>query len=123
LDLSTVHLPNTLRRFGTRDGDPLAWGGAVVVATDYGFLLWVPDEPLVSAQAEEQDLPDVVLKIQLFARRHGCDYVLFDADGPTCDGLDTWEEAAEPLSAAEIAEEKNILRGEEEMQNSPRRRS
>lgn len=53
---------------------------------EHGFLLWVPDSP---EQAEGTHA--AVLKIQLFARKHGCDYVLLDSDGPEEVELSTFD--------------------------------
>lgn len=39
-----------------------------------------------------QLVPEVVLNIQRHARRHGCDYVLIDRDGPIDDDLDVFYE-------------------------------
>lgn len=84
--LSTAHLSSELR-----EGNKASWEAAVVYPLEYGFLLWVPDDPQESAQAMEDDVPDVILRIQLKARALGCDYVLFDSDGPELDGLETFE--------------------------------
>jgi hypothetical protein len=93
LDLSTAHLPAALREYGTREGVALAWGDpAVVTVTDFGFWLWVPDDPQDSAEAGEEAIAPAVLAIQLYARKHDCDYVLFDADGETNDDLPVFED-------------------------------
>lgn len=94
LDLSTVHLTEEQRLFGDRDGDRASWGSAVVDVREYGFLLWVPDDPKDSAESTEEGVPDNVLAIQLYARKHGCDYVLFDADADVDEALAVFEERA-----------------------------
>lgn len=86
LTLSTAHTPvgpwwqdtNACTSVLDRDGE------------DFGVWLWVPDDPRASAAAMgEEDAPaEWLLAIQLFARELGCDYVLFDPDGPEEDGLD-----------------------------------
>jgi hypothetical protein len=86
LDLSTAHLPEHLG-CGGLDTAP----GVVAHRTECGWLLWVPDDPDESATAILDTVPGVVLAIQRYARRHGCDYVLFDADADRVDDLPTWD--------------------------------
>lgn len=85
LDLSTQHLPAGLGFDGLGGAE-----GVTAFELPHGWLMWVPDDPHDQPRWRGQ-VPDVVLAIQLFARRHGCDYVLFDTDGPTVDDLPTWE--------------------------------
>lgn len=86
LDLSTAHLPEHL---GSKPG--LAAHRAIIAdARACGWLLWVPDDPDVDA-AEAGGVPEEVLVVQRYARRLGCDYVLFDADGPVNPELPAWE--------------------------------
>src|SRR5581483_5412452 len=87
LNLSTAHLPPDL---GSPGGLDTALG-VIAHATETGFLLWVPDDPDDSAQATDDPVPDVVLAIQRYARRLGCDYVLFDADADQVGDLPTWD--------------------------------
>ncbi len=97
LDVSTSHLPEHL-------GSDVEAGLngcqlAVCYRLDYGWLMWVPSDPEDSAYSTlgEPDDPDwddderIVLAIHKFARALDCDYVLFDSDGLTVDGLPTWE--------------------------------
>lgn len=51
----------------------------------------MPDDPDESAAAMRDTVPGVVLDIQRYVRRHGCDYVLFDADAVRVDDLPTWD--------------------------------
>lgn len=83
LDLSTAHLPESL---GT---DLTAEYGVTAYRTEYGFLMWVPDDP--SEVNDDASVPSEVLIIQKYARALGCDYVLFDRDGPINPNLPTWE--------------------------------
>jgi hypothetical protein len=94
LDLSTAHLTEEQRLFGDRDGDRASWGDAIVDVRDYGFLLWVPDDPMESAAVTEDGIPENLLAVQLYARKHDCDYVLFDADAEVDDDLPVFEERA-----------------------------
>lgn len=89
LDLSTMHLtPEVLE-------DLTGFDGVVAYTLDIGYLLWVPEDPEDHAadygDEEECDgVPDHVLAIQLYARRHGADYVLLDRDGPKNEELPTF---------------------------------
>jgi len=86
LDLSTAHLPEHL---GT--GGLATTPGVIAHPTDCGWLMWVPDDPDESATAMSDTVPAVVLAIQRYARIHGCDYVLFDADAARIDDLPAWD--------------------------------
>ena len=86
LDLSTAHCPPAIR-------DNLAeTPGIVTCPHEYGFLLWVPDDPEENAKGDVEMPPAEMLLVQLYARRHDCDYVLFDADGPENDELALYED-------------------------------
>ena len=87
-----MHLTSEQREYGGRDGDASAWGGAIVEVHEYGFWMWVPDDPKESSLAMEEGVPENLLSVQLYARRHGCAYVLFDADGPLNRDLEAFEE-------------------------------
>lgn len=96
LDLSTAHLTPEMREelplYG-RDGGAPSWGGAAgVYPTEHGALVWVPDDPEESAANSDEALPLELIVIQKHARRYGCDYILFDADGPMDPGLDVFDD-------------------------------
>lgn len=82
LDLSTAHLTPAQREYSDRSESVLraAWGSAVVDATKDGYWMWVHEHPKKHAACTEEGLPDNLMAIQLHARAHGCDYVLFDRD-------------------------------------------
>ena len=85
LDLSTAHLPEHLgQSLHTADG-------VSAYRMIYGFLMWVPDDPQKTAEAEIDGVPPEVLAVQLHARRLDCDYVLFDAGGDVDPDLPTWD--------------------------------
>lgn len=92
LDLSTAHLRPD-RRYSYEGS--AAWGGAVVHQITYGFLMWVPDDPVESAKGASDPVPSELLVIQGYARRKGCDYVLFDADAEVNDELRTFDDDAD----------------------------
>ena len=89
LDLSTAHLPE---RF-FEDGSCLTGR----YQHDVGMLLWVPDDPTEHVREhgdDPQDCDDAapeVLAVRLYARSLGCDYILFDADGPEDPNLPVFE--------------------------------
>lgn len=86
LDLSTAHLPEKVMT-GLNSYESI-----VAYPTEQGALMWVPDDidSLVEVEGLEPPPPEV-LAIWRFAGELGCDYVLFDADAGTVDGLPTWE--------------------------------
>lgn len=78
LMLSTGHLP-------ARWFQPTASMPSASSVTRHGMLLWVPDQPDEHARHYDGDDPDGdldVLALRRFARAHGCDWILLDADGP-----------------------------------------
>lgn len=79
LDLSTAYLPGRFWKVAADDWSDV-WV-TVAYPTRYGALLWVPDDPDESSLAQEEPTPAEVLRVQLYARRLGCDYVLLDSDG------------------------------------------
>jgi hypothetical protein len=100
LDLSITHLTPALarNRHTAQAGD--VWLGAVDGVTayqvEYGWLMWVPDDPETHASdydypRDGHPFPEVVLTIQRYARDLGCDYVLFDADAEALPDLPTFE--------------------------------
>jgi len=85
LDLSTAHLPEHLGSHGLSTHD-----GVIAYELPHGWLMWVPPDPPTHA-ADYPDVPPEVLAIQRYARRLGCDFVLFDADAEQVDDLPTWD--------------------------------
>lgn len=86
LDLSTAHLPP---RF-FEDGATLTGRHP----TEHGMLLWVPESAdeirKVGASDDCDDAAPEVVAVRLYARALGCDYILFDGDGPVADELPTF---------------------------------
>lgn len=100
LDLSTAHLPESLMNGPI--GPLNSIEGVIAYAHgEYGFLLWVPDDPQEHADdypnpadddvCSDEGVPAEVLAVQLYARGLGCDYVLFDRDADTNADLPTWD--------------------------------
>jgi hypothetical protein len=91
LVLSTSHLPE---QYGSvfRGVNPLGSADGVIAhKLTYGFLMWVPDDPVESSGAMTEEVPPEILAVQIYARSLRCDYVMFDSDGDTVDDLPTWE--------------------------------
>lgn len=85
LDLSTAHLPEDLGTSGLSSLD-----GVVAYPLDFGWLLWVPEDPDADNGEYDHTIPATVLAIQRYARSHQCDYVLIDRDGPHNPDLPQW---------------------------------
>lgn len=86
LDLSIRHLPERLR-------DRLDSTSVVAYRMTYGWLMWLPDEPGEHSrhtEGTEDAVSGEVLAVQRYARSLGCDYVLFDGDGPVDENLPTF---------------------------------
>lgn len=93
LDLSTAHLPEAVINSLTGVDGVIAYEHG-----EYGYLLWVPEDPQGHANDYEnetnpdaEDFPSEILAVQIYARSFGCDYVLFDRDADIDDALPTWE--------------------------------
>lgn len=52
---------------------------------EYGWFVYAHDEDV------DGKIPVEMMAVFRFARRCGCDYVLFDRDGEVREELDTWE--------------------------------
>lgn len=84
LVLSTAHVPPQFREGSVP--------GVVLYGQEYGFLMWVPDEPIESSEGGAVPTQDDFLNIQTYARLLDCDYVMFDCDGPEQADLPTFED-------------------------------
>lgn len=97
LDVSTSHLPP----YGTNLNG--IEGLIVYELAEYGWLVWVPDDPEQHAAdylgddeadyspAEPEIITRELIDLQKYARERGCDYILFDRDGPTNANLHRWD--------------------------------
>lgn len=100
LDLATCHLPESIMNGPI---GPLNTIEGVIAYEhgEYGYLLWVPDDPQEHADdypnpadedvCSDEGVPAEVLAVQLYARSLDCDYVLFDRDADAIEALPTWE--------------------------------
>ena len=100
LDLSTAHLEVADRIFLEFSADPGKRDGLAVMAGTYGWFVYAYDDRCC------EGISDVLWTIFERARALGCDYVLFDADGPVMEGLPVFEqgegEAAEEGRAGAV---------------------
>jgi len=86
LDLSTAHLPEELR------DDLNAEPGVIAHKLTYGWLMWVPTDPVEHAAETIDPMPAQVLAVQRYAHSLGCQYVLFDRDADVSAELPTWHQ-------------------------------
>jgi hypothetical protein len=88
LDCSTAHLPKN-------EMDAIESSEFIVAeANEYGAWVHVPE---VTTQGEV-DMPDeaavqfpALLKVMVFAHKHGCDWIKFDGDAPEVPELPVFE--------------------------------
>lgn len=92
LDLSTAHLQPADRLFLEFSANPGSLGGLAAMAGTFGWFVYAHDERCCGG------ISDVLWAIFERARTLGCDYVLFDADGPVLEDLPVFEDAAEDVS-------------------------
>lgn len=83
LDVSTANLPQEVcQHLG---GFP----GVIAHEHDeYGWLLWVPTD---LNEPGREKVPAEVWTILVYARSHGCDYVLIDRDADAEPDLPRWD--------------------------------
>ena len=65
-----------------------------VYPTEYGYFLYVSEELQLEKDAPyiyPKGLSDSFYEVLKYAREHDCDYVMFDCDGETVDGLTMYE--------------------------------
>lgn len=90
LDLGTSHLPPEVCHHLDAYEGVIAYPKRTET-DDFGWWMWVPDDPQESADAMEDPIPAEVLAVQLYARARGCDWVMFDRDSDAIPELPTWE--------------------------------
>lgn len=91
LELSTGHVPehigNTLDGLGSLPG-------VIADKREYGWFMWVPDDVgkrVAETKAmDDGEVPPEIVNIWRFARRLGCDWVMFDCDADSNDNLPFW---------------------------------
>lgn len=92
LDLSTAHLTPS-----TRDALDALPVPSYAHPEGYGHFVYMPDidgdhDPISEwDEALAAELSDLIAVIKL-ARKLGCNYILFDCDGPECDELPTYDD-------------------------------
>ena len=74
---SRDHLGDQVQRSASR---PESW----IAQTPYGWFVWAEEEP-------GEDVPSDLAAIMRHARRHGAEYILFDADAPEAPDLPVFD--------------------------------
>jgi hypothetical protein len=99
--LSTAHLSAETRKWLSRQGLLSAglgldvhgsWPSLLMGAIPYGWVVWASDRAIDAAAERDPDTPADLWAAMVFCRAAGCDYLLFDADGPEYPGLETYPE-------------------------------
>jgi len=54
---------------------------------EYGYVLSV----YIMVIDELEYVPEEIKKVADLAKKHDCNYIIFDADGPICDKLDKYD--------------------------------
>lgn len=85
LDISISHLP--MEQGATLN----ELDGVVAHEYQYGWLMWVPNDPDESNLAMEEQAPENILMLQRYARDLDCDYIMFDRDAEPEDQLPSYE--------------------------------
>ena len=93
LDLSTAHLQPADRLFLEFSANPGSLGGLAAMAGTYGWFVYAHDERCC------EGISDALWAIFERARALGCEYVLFDADGPVLADLPVFEDQAKEISS------------------------
>lgn len=88
LDLSTAHLPPKFFDEG-EGGEELRRLLVAAYLTSNGMMLWVPQNP--GDAAEVTNVPPEALKLWIYARSLGCDWVLLDCDADELSELPVYE--------------------------------
>ena len=90
--LSTAHIgePTALAL-----GNGETWGAIVYDHANYGFLLAIPEEGTFwapkQAKVNAAEFPTDLFDVMDYARRHGCCWLLLDADAAQTPGLPTFD--------------------------------
>lgn len=117
-DLSTAHLtPETINWLQTGFNEEHAerqartHGGALplpVGETDHGFFVWAGSDESedinvvpTAAEADRHHIPADLAAARKLARKQGCPYILFDADGPDCEDLPVYDHESPAEKAAD----------------------
>jgi hypothetical protein len=85
--ISTAHVSETTAR--RLDNTPAKeWPCAGGPYGEYGWLVYVHDE---NAGVGRDAIPTDLFEAMCWARKQGCDYVLFDCDADMIEGLPTYD--------------------------------
>lgn len=93
--LSTSHVSQTTSNMLPQNATHLAstrappdWWPEFV--RDEGWMFWVPED-VVIFEAAFADAPKDLRDVLMYVRNSGCEWCLFDCDGPICDALYHYE--------------------------------
>jgi hypothetical protein len=89
LDLSTAHLRPKDKEALECYAAPESMTGPSTAKHMYGWWMYATDD-------YDPALTDVLENISKYARAHGCEYVLFDADAPEDEALPMFDEDGDP---------------------------
>ena len=97
LDLSTAHLALEDRTCLIGAAQAGVRGEVCCGAMPYGWFVYAHDE--------RPDIADTLWALMVEARRQGCEYLLFDADGPALPDFPCfdWDEPSASPCVAEVA--------------------
>lgn len=95
LDISTGHLPPSEReRIDDGEAGPLAYPHP----DGYGWFVYVPEDPDMWQDDEDDDAMPALLACMKRARALGCDYILFDCDAPIDEELPVYNDDETPMA-------------------------
>jgi len=86
LDLSTAHLDEEDRRLLDLFSVPDSKAGPMAVNTIYGWFMWAAEDCY-----EDNNLSENLIRICKHARKHRCDYIMFDCDAEVDPALPVFE--------------------------------
>ena len=85
--ISTAHISEaTASRLDTTPVEEWPWAGGRY--GPYGWFLYAHDE---NAGVGDEAIPDDLMAVMKWVFSQGCDYVLFDRDGDTVEGLAVYD--------------------------------
>lgn len=91
LDLSTAHVSEPTSLMLNTWAELATPPGAAIVHSkgEYGWMVYVPSE--MPSREERHLIPDDLWAVMVKAHSLGCDWIMFDRDGDTMEGLDVFD--------------------------------
>lgn len=89
LDLSTAHIKKQTDRFLDRESQ---WPLTDIIAYKKwgGYFVFVPEHDDLGNSLESDQIPMDLKRCIKFARKHGCNWILFDSDAEIVNELPTY---------------------------------